>query len=461
MDSKKGLQRKHFFFLLVIIISVLAVYHVLKTILSPLIESVVDDASETIAQSNLPSGQTTVQTDQTADDSATEPTAQDTSESTTVQQQTTEQPTTAVEQVMETTEQADETTEQAEETAEQVDEIVEQATEAAEQLTETKGGTDASDQMSALRVGNNLTAVLAQLKADGTTYRIVTNYVLEPQSGVTAINEVGDKVVLFQESLLDQTRIMWLQEQLKIAGYYTLIDGIYSDDTMRQMAAFCIDQMAAETIGTFNSEIEQALITFNKTRLAGDIDDYLVYASKTINLRSSDVPSRLVDLSVNHIIAEGVEKIEDKTNQQLVAMFDAAQKDGITLRVVSAYRSFEYQIRLFNRRVVKYGFENANYSTAIPGQSEHQTGLVVDLDDGTWTHTVRQSFDQTTAYQWLDAHAHEYGFILSYPKDMEEITGYMYEPWHYRFVGSAEVATEIKQRAITLEQYVKAKLDNQ
>ncbi len=259
---------------------------------------------------------------------------------------------------------------------------------------------------------------------------------------------------------LDETTVRWLQEQLKIAGYYTLINGVYSADCQAQLDAFCCDQLG-QTYPNYNGVIEAALIDYNRNRMAGDIDDYLVYATKDINFRSTDVPSRLVDLAVNHIVAEGVEQIEEKTNQQLVKMFDAAAVEGITLRVVSAYRSFEYQIRLFNRRVVKYGFDNANYSTAIPGQSEHQTGLVVDVDDGTWDHTVKQSFDQTAAYQWLDAHAHEYGFILSYPKDKEDITGYMYEPWHYRFVGSPEVATEIKQRAITLEQYVKEKQDNQ
>ncbi len=252
---------------------------------------------------------------------------------------------------------------------------------------------------------------------------------------------------------LDESTVRWLQEQLKIAGYYTLIDGVYSADTATQMAAFCSDQLG-QTYSDYNAVIEAALIDYNRDRMAGDIDDYLVYATKEINLRSTDVPSRLVDLTVNHIIAEGVEQLEEKAHQQLVKMFDAAAADGITLRVVSAYRSFEYQIRLFNRRVVKYGFANANYSTAIPGQSEHQTGLVVDVDDGTWTHTVKQSFETTPAFRWLDQHAHEYGFILSYPDGKEDITGYMYEPWHYRFVGSVAVATEIKQRGLTLQEYV-------
>ncbi len=302
-----------------------------------------------------------------------------------------------------------------------------------------------------------MTTTEATAEAEAATASEATTESETATTLTTALEQPTSSTELVEYELadLDKERIAWLQEQLKIAGYYTLIDGIYGADSQAKLNAFCVDQMG-RTYPHYNSAIEAALIAYNRDRIAGDIDDYLVYATKSVNLQSTDTPSRLVDLGVDHIIAEGVEQIEEKTNQQLIAMFGAAKQEGVTLRVVSAYRSFEYQIRLFNRRVQARGFERTNRSTAQPGQSEHQTGLVVDLDDGTWTHTVKQSFDQTAAFRWLDAHAHEYGFILSYPKGKEEITGYMYEPWHYRFVGSAEVATEIKQRDMTLEQYVKA-----
>ncbi len=309
-----------------------------------------------------------------------------------------------------------------------------------------------SERFPELCLGDDIDALLTNLDSAAYSYRVITNYRLVPQSGLSGFNDSVQPFVVYRDAPLTVERVKWLQEQLKIAGYYTLIDGSYGPDCKAQLAAFCSQQLNRE-VEYFNSDIEQALLDYNANRMAGDIDDYLVYASKEINLRSTDVPSRLVDISVAH--SANVEQIEAKTNEYLIKMFDAANADGIALRVVSGYRSFQYQIGLFDRYMQRSGFAQANRYSALPGQSEHQTGYVVDVDDGTNRHTVKQSFDQTPAFQWLDAHAHEYGFILSYPKGKEDITGYMYEPWHYRFVGSPEVAGEIKRRDITLEQYVK------
>lgn len=309
-----------------------------------------------------------------------------------------------------------------------------------------------SERFPELCLGDDVDELLTKLDGAGHSYRIITNYRLVPQSGLSGFNDSAQPFIVYRDAPLTVDKVKWLQEQLKIAGYYTLIDGSYGPDCKAQLAAFCKRQLNRDC-QYFNSEIEEALVDYNVNRMAGDIDDYLVYATKEINLRSTDVPSRLVDITVLH--SSNVEKIEAKTNQFLTKMFAAAKAEGITLRVVSGYRSFQYQIGLFHKYMLRSGFERANRYSALPGQSEHQTGYVVDVDDGTNRYTVDQSFDQTPAYRWLDAHAQEYGFILSYPKDKEDITGYMYEPWHYRFVGSPEVAAEIKRRDITLEQYVK------
>ncbi len=309
-----------------------------------------------------------------------------------------------------------------------------------------------SERFPELCLGDDVDELLTKLEDGGYSYRLVTNYRLVPQSGLSGFDDGVQPFVVYRDAALTTDKVRWLQEQLKIAGYYTLIDGSYGPHCKAQLTAFCADQMAL-VHDFFDSDVEAALLAYNADKMAGDIDDYLVYATKEINLRSSDVPSRLVDISVAH--SANVEQIEAKTNEYLIKMFDAAKAEGITLRVVSGYRSFQYQIGLFDRYMQKSGFEQANRYSALPGQSEHQTGYVVDVDDGTSRHTVKQSFDQTPAFRWLDAHAQEYGFILSYPKDKEALTGYMYEPWHYRFVGSPEVAAEIKRRDITLEQYVK------
>lgn len=145
------------------------------------------------------------------------------------------------------------------------------------------------------------------------------------------------------------------------------------------------------------------------------------------------------------------------------AMYDAALKDGITLTPVSGYRSVNRQKQNFENRITQYmnnGLDkkDATIETAkvimLPGASEHNAGLAMDIC------SLSESFEDTDEFAWLSENAADYGFILRYPKDevRQKITGVIYEPWHYRYVG-VDAAKEIKQRGITLEEYLgKAKL---
>ena len=114
----------------------------------------------------------------------------------------------------------------------------------------------------------------------------------------------------------------------------------------------------------------------------------------------------------------------------------AAAKEGLSLYISSGFRSYDTQDVIYNRYVANDGKANADRYSARPGHSEHQTGLAIDLNG------VSDSFGDTAEGKWVAAHAHEYGFILRYPKGKEAQTGYMYEPWHIRYVG-VEVATKI------------------
>ena len=127
-------------------------------------------------------------------------------------------------------------------------------------------------------------------------------------------------------------------------------------------------------------------------------------------------------------------------------MADAARKEGLSLLCVSAYRTEDYQRGLYNSRVNSAGKEYADSYSARPGHSEHQTGLAVDINSTSGT------FEYTDEFKWMVKHGHEYGFILRYPKGKEWITGYAYEPWHYRYVGE-EVAKIIHDENITYEEY--------
>ena len=125
----------------------------------------------------------------------------------------------------------------------------------------------------------------------------------------------------------------------------------------------------------------------------------------------------------------------------------AALLDGFSLPTLSGYRSYEYQGTLYNNYVAIDGQEIADTYSARPGFSEHQSGMAFDVG------AIDNNFGNTEAGIWLREHCHEYGFILRYPQGKEHITGYMYEPWHIRYVGVGS-AREIHQRGITLEEYL-------
>ncbi|MGL5347356.1 MAG: M15 family metallopeptidase [Peptostreptococcaceae bacterium] len=164
------------------------------------------------------------------------------------------------------------------------------------------------------------------------------------------------------------------------------------------------------------------------------------------------IPSDLVELEVkflNNNTHNNLLKKEAAT--QLEKMFEDAKKEGINLLAVSGYRSYEYQKKLYENKVRKAGKKEADRYVAMPGTSEHQTGLAIDLLS-TEYKKLNKGFENTNAYRWLCENIDEYGFIIRYQKGKESITGYEFEPWHFRYVGK-DLAKELKERNITLEEY--------
>ena len=130
-------------------------------------------------------------------------------------------------------------------------------------------------------------------------------------------------------------------------------------------------------------------------------------------------------------------------------MAKAAKKENYTIIAMSSYRSYSYQENLYAKYVKQDGKEAADTYSGRPGYSEHQTGLAVDIYNGKEDYT---NFERTKEFKWMQKHAHEYGFILRFPKDKEKETGYKYESWHYRYVGK-NIATIIKNKNISYEEY--------
>lgn len=174
--------------------------------------------------------------------------------------------------------------------------------------------------------------------------------------------------------------------------------------------------------------------------------DYIL-VNKYIKMKDNYIPENLENLDTSY--SRSGMKLVRSAKIALEKMIEDAKKDGYTIRVMSSYRSYNYQVNLYNKYKEEDGEEQADTYSARPGFSEHQTGLCIDIDDNRLNYT---DFENSKSFNWMQENAYKYGYILRYPKDKTEITGYTYESWHYRYVGE-KIATYIKKHNITFDEY--------
>lgn len=173
----------------------------------------------------------------------------------------------------------------------------------------------------------------------------------------------------------------------------------------------------------------------------------LVLVNKYNFLKEDYIPDNLVEITN---CVNGTRLLVKEANDAFNMLCNDAINQNLQIRVISSYRSYDYQKNLYNKYVEQDGIDKADTYSARPGHSEHQTGLVIDVDNG---KTSFENFESTEEFKWMQENAHKYGFILRYPKGKEEITGYDYESWHYRYVG-IEVAQTIHDNNLTLDEYI-------
>lgn len=182
-----------------------------------------------------------------------------------------------------------------------------------------------------------------------------------------------------------------------------------------------------------------------------------VLVNKEYSLPEDYQPDDLVYPNVDFIFEDKIEKrmMRAEAAEALQNMFAAAEKQNLHLAGVSAYRSHQTQQSIFDNYVKNDGLENAKTYSALPGTSEHETGLAIDVTTADGACAAQDCFGDSEEAKWLAEHGHEYGFIIRYPEGKESITGYKYEPWHIRYVG-ADIATELFENDLTLEEYYSA-----
>lgn len=195
----------------------------------------------------------------------------------------------------------------------------------------------------------------------------------------------------------------------------------------------------------------------NAEILAGDADHWsLALVNEKHPLDTTYTPANLTEIS-------GGKQVDARIADSLNQMLADAKEAGLSMYVTSAYRSYDKQREVFNTTMQDWiskgytpldAYDETKKSVAVPGTSEHATGLAVDIVSTKYGELDDQQGD-TEEQKWLMAHCSEYGFVLRFPQDKSDVTGIIYEPWHYRYVG-VDAAKEMTEKGLTLEEYVES-----
>lgn len=262
-----------------------------------------------------------------------------------------------------------------------------------------------------------------------------------------------------------------LQQQLNTLGYELTVDGKYGPKTQWYVKDIQL-QAGLSGDGSFDTATE----TYIQRAHSGEVTvipgkaihldlsdntitnpaDLLALVNKTRSLPADYVPEELIEPDVPRVFQGDdlpYNKMRREAAEALEELFEQGEQAGLQLVARSGYRSYDTQVAVFNRNVEQNGEEAANKYSARPGESEHQTGLVMDVTCPTVNNELVVAFEDTDEGKWLQQYAADFGFIIRYPEGKEDITGYQYEPWHLRYVGT-DAAQVIMSQNLTLEEYI-------
>jgi zinc D-Ala-D-Ala carboxypeptidase len=195
----------------------------------------------------------------------------------------------------------------------------------------------------------------------------------------------------------------------------------------------------------------------NGANIIDNPTNILSMVNKEFTLPENYEPSDLVTPNVEFSFGDSdvpQRYLRQEAAKALEELFTLAEADEIEIFAVSGYRSYSRQQGIFNVEKTDKGEEQALHAVALPGQSEHQTGLAMDVSSRSVNLEITEEFGETKEGKWVRENAHKAGFIIRYPKGKESITGYQYEPWHLRYVGKEQAAV-IYKNDLTLEEYFK------
>lgn len=279
------------------------------------------------------------------------------------------------------------------------------------------------------------------LKLGYTPNEINTFYEKIPSSvKVIVTNEYNKSITnyitleYFNEENLDRY-IKYDNDENKLESVYdtSIINNNYTyEDTVTFVNAYLDKDYYTNDINLTNEE-------------ANNID---VIVNKYYKLNSDYEPSDLIKIN-SKFSAGNNQKLRKEAASKFEEMASDALSEGLKIYAGSTYRSYDYQLGLYNRYVAKDGFEKAETYSARAGYSEHQLGLAVDIINSRWSYLSETDKE----YEWLINNSYKYGYILRYPRNKEYITGYVFEDWHFRYLG-IDLATKVYNSGLTYDEYI-------
>lgn len=275
---------------------------------------------------------------------------------------------------------------------------------------------------------------------------------LDEGTDVTALQEALEQIdyPVSTSGVFDDVTT-WAITDIQLQLDVTPVSGFYDEATRKVLQKIYDGKLDVEIGG----KLEKPKNNDSRSEIVENPYEVLALVNKSYALPSSYEPNDLVvpDVRFPFIEDDPKKQLREQAARALEDMFAQAENDGIILYAQSGYRSYDRQEAIFASNVAEHGEDHANTFSARAGESEHQTGLVMDITSESVQFGLVIDFGDTEEGKWVAEHAAKFGFIIRYPEGKEDITKYQYEPWHLRFVGE-KAATEIMEQEMTLEEYL-------
>lgn len=233
-----------------------------------------------------------------------------------------------------------------------------------------------------------------------------------------------------------------LDRYIKYANNDNKLDSVYSTEEIEKSYNY------EDTVTFVNAYLDKDYYTNDVNLTDEEMDKIDVIVNKYYKLSKDYEPSDLTQ--INSKFASGSnQRLRKEAAAKFEEMAAVALDNGFKIYAGSTYRSYDYQLGLYNRYVARDGFDSAETYSARAGYSEHQLGLAVDIINGNWQYLSENDKE----YTWLIQNSYKYGFILRYPRGKEYITGYVFEDWHFRYLG-IDLATKVYNSGLTYDEYI-------